>query len=125
MVSVTGANPDNETYNVTIQPGAGKWASLGIETGQDDSLPGANIARGSERFIVTEVDAELSGAGDKPASKLPFIFAASDVAPLSPAFPPWLPSMAIPRPVGAWLAARGARLDADVAIRATGDHRSR
>ena len=83
MVSVTGANPDNETYNVTIQPGAGKWASLGIETGQDDSLPGANIARGSERFIVTEVDAELSGAGDKPASKLPFIFAASDVPPVA------------------------------------------
>ena len=61
MISVGGPNPDNETYNVTIQPGAGKWASLGIETGQDDSLPGANIARGSERFIVTEVDAEMGG----------------------------------------------------------------
>ena len=83
MVSVTGDNPDNETYNVTLQPGAGKWASIGIETGQDDSLPGANIARGSERFIVTEVDAELYGAGQKSASKLPFLFAASDVPPIA------------------------------------------
>ena len=77
MISVGGVNPDNETYNVTIQPGAGKWASLGIETGQDDSLAGANIARGSERFVVTEVDAESGGA------KLPFSFAFSDVAPVA------------------------------------------
>jgi Protein of unknown function (DUF1553)/Protein of unknown function (DUF1549)/Planctomycete cytochrome C len=77
MVSVGGANPDNETYNVTIQPGAGKWASLGIETGQDDSLAGANIARGSERFVVTEVDAEMGG------TKMPFSFAFSDVAPVT------------------------------------------
>ncbi len=77
MISVDGANPDNETYNVTVQPGAGKWASLGIETGQDDSLAGANIARGSERFVVTEVDAEMGGA------KVPFSFAFSDVAPVA------------------------------------------
>jgi len=77
MISVDGANPDNETYDVTIQPGAGKWSNLGIETGQDDSLPGANIARGSERFIVTEVDAEMG------ADKLPFSFAFSDVAPVA------------------------------------------
>ena len=77
MISVGGPNPDNETYSVSIQPGAGKWASLGIETGQDDSLAGANIARGSERFVVTEVDAESGGA------KLPFSFAFSDVAPVA------------------------------------------
>jgi hypothetical protein len=77
MISVDGPNPDNETYNVTIQPGAGKWASLGIETGQDDSLPGANISRGSERFVVTEVNAELAG------TKLPFSFAYSDVTPVA------------------------------------------
>lgn len=79
MISVTGANPDNETYNVILRPGAGTWASLGIETGQDDSLPGASIARGSDRFVVTEIDAELEGAGRKGASKLPFLFASSDV----------------------------------------------
>ena len=50
MISVDGPNPDNETYDVTIQPGAGKWASLGIETGQDDSLPGANIFQGVRTF---------------------------------------------------------------------------
>ncbi len=77
MISVDGPNPDNETYNVTIQPGAGKWSSIGVETGQDDSLPGANIARGSERFVVTEVDAEMNGA------KLPFSFAMSDVGPVA------------------------------------------
>ena len=77
MIKVTGANPDNETYSVTIQPGAGKWASLGIETGTDESLPGANIARGSERFIVTEVDAELDG------KNLPFLFACSNVTPVA------------------------------------------
>ena len=77
MISVNGPNPDNETYNVTVRPGAGKWASLGIETGTDESLLGANLARGSERFIVTEVDAEMAGA------KLPFLFAYSNVAPIS------------------------------------------
>ena len=77
MISVDGPNPDNETYSVTIQPGAGKWAGLGIETGQDDSLPGANISRGSERFIVTEVDADMGG------KKLPFSFAFSDVTPVA------------------------------------------
>ncbi len=84
MISVDGPNPDNETYTVTIQPGAGKWAGLGIETGQDDSLAGANIARGSERFIVTEVDAESAG------KQLPFSFTFSDVAPI-----PGFPAMAV------------------------------
>jgi hypothetical protein len=93
MIKVGGANPDNETYNVTIQPGAGKWASLGIETGTDESLPGANLARGAERFIVTEVDAELSG------TKLPFL--------PSPVFPPWRRLTTIRRPAGALSAARG------------------
>ncbi|MGD0500504.1 MAG: PSD1 and planctomycete cytochrome C domain-containing protein [Bryobacteraceae bacterium] len=83
MISVTGANPDNETYSVTLQPGAGKWASIGIETGQDDSLPGANIARGSERFIVTEVDAELRDPVRKTSTKLPFLLAASDAPPVA------------------------------------------
>jgi hypothetical protein len=77
MISVDGANPDNETYNVTVEPGAGKWMSLALETGQDDSLPGANIARGSEHFTVTEVNAEMDGA------PLPFRFAVSDVAPVA------------------------------------------
>ena len=77
MIGVDGPNPDNETYNVTLQPGAGRWASLGIETGQDDSLPGANISRGAERFVVTEVNAELGG------NTIPFAFAYSDVAPVA------------------------------------------
>jgi hypothetical protein len=74
MISVGGPNPDNETYSVTLEPGAGRWISLALETGQDDSLPGANIARGSDHFTVTEVNAEMEGA------PLPFRFAFSDTA---------------------------------------------
>jgi len=61
LVVASGANPDNETYTVTFRPGAGRWTALGIEVVQDDSLPANRQSRGADRFVLTEVEAELSG----------------------------------------------------------------
>jgi hypothetical protein len=61
LIVASGANPDNETYTVTFQPAAGTWTALGIEVVQDESLPGIRLARGSDRFVLTEVDAEAGG----------------------------------------------------------------
>ena len=59
LIVASGPNPDNETYTVTLKPGAGDWAMLGIEVVQDESLPGLRVARGADRLILTEVDARL------------------------------------------------------------------
>ncbi len=59
LVVASGANPDNATYTVTVKPGAGEWTALGIEAVQDESLPAARLARGADRFVLTEVEAEL------------------------------------------------------------------
>ncbi len=61
LVVASGANPDNETYTVTFKPGAGQWTSLGIEVVQDESLPANRLSRGADRFVLTEVEAELTG----------------------------------------------------------------
>jgi hypothetical protein len=63
LVVASGANPDNATYTVSFNPGAGEWTALGIEVVQDESLPADRVARGADRFVLTEVDAEL-GHGD-------------------------------------------------------------
>jgi len=60
LVVASGANPDNETYTVTFKPGVGEWTALGIEVVQDESLPANRLARGADRFVLTEVEAELS-----------------------------------------------------------------
>ncbi len=59
LIVSSGANPDNETYTVTFKPGAGEWTALGIEVVQDESLPANRLARGADRFALTEVEAEL------------------------------------------------------------------
>jgi hypothetical protein len=59
LVVAGGPNPDNETYTVTLQPGAGDWIMLGIEIVQDESLPGLRVARGADRLVLTEVDARV------------------------------------------------------------------
>ena len=74
IVVASGANPDNETYTVTIRPDAGAWTSLGLEVVQDDSLPSNGIARGGDRLVVTEVEAFI---GNK---KLAFSLATSNVS---------------------------------------------
>src|SRR5882724_11010739 len=63
LIMVNGPNPDNETYSVTVKPGVGVWTSLGIEVNTDSSLPGGDIARGSDRFVISEVDAAYSANG--------------------------------------------------------------
>jgi hypothetical protein len=55
LIVASGPNPDNETYTVTLKPGAGTWYSIGLEVNSDDRLPGARLARGSDRLVVTEV----------------------------------------------------------------------
>jgi hypothetical protein len=65
IVIASGPNPDNETYTLTLRPGAGTWYSLGLEVISDDRLPGARLARGSDRLVVSEV--ELSRAGQSVA----------------------------------------------------------
>jgi hypothetical protein len=75
LIVVDGENPDNSTYTVSLRPGAGEWTGLGIEVAQDESLPANRIARGADRFVVTEVEAEVEGSG-----KLGFALATSDGA---------------------------------------------
>ncbi len=60
LVIAGGANPDNATYTIAFKPGAGEWTALGIEVVQDESLPAARLARGADRFVLTEVEAELA-----------------------------------------------------------------
>jgi hypothetical protein len=61
VVIASGPNPDNETYTVSFKPGEGTWTELGVHIVQEDSLPGERLARGADRVIVTEVDAEMAG----------------------------------------------------------------
>jgi cytochrome c553 len=81
MVVVSGPNPDNETYTVTLKPGPGVWASAAIEVDSDLSLPGANVSRGSDRFVVTEVDAQVSPDGHEALKPAPFVLAYSATTP--------------------------------------------
>jgi hypothetical protein len=83
VVIASGPNPDNETYTVSFKPGEGTWTALGVHIVQEDSLPGERLARGADRVIVTEVDAEIAGR------KLPFVLATQsnkmDISPDVPA----------------------------------------
>ncbi len=81
LIIVSGPNPDNETYTVTLKPGAGVWTSLGLEVDSGPGLPGADISRGSDRFVITEVEAALSPDGRHAAKKTPFVLAYSTVPP--------------------------------------------
>ena len=76
LVVASGPNPDNETYTVTFKPGEGTWTALGIDVFQDESLPGTRFARGADRFVLTEVEAEISDPGGA-SRKLPFVLATS------------------------------------------------
>ncbi len=74
LMVVGGPNPDNETYTVVAKPGAGTWTAIAIEAQADESLPGASLGRGSDRFQLSEVEAEIDG---KP---LKLIWAAANTA---------------------------------------------
>lgn len=64
LVVVSGPNPDNETYTIQFKPGAGDWTALGIQAVQDESLPADRFARGSDRFVLTEVEMEIGRVGE-------------------------------------------------------------
>jgi len=81
LIVASGPNPDNETYSITLKPGPGTWTSVGLEVDSDASLPGANIARGSDRFVVTEVNADYSADGRQPPKTAPFSLAYSTTKP--------------------------------------------
>ena len=61
VIIASGPNPDNETYTVTLQPGAGKWKQLGLEVVMDENLPGLRVARGADRLVITELEVEAGG----------------------------------------------------------------
>lgn len=61
LIVAGGKIPDNDVYTVEIRPGAGKWTALGVDIHQDESLPGARLARGADRFVLSEVEADLNG----------------------------------------------------------------
>ncbi len=90
-------NPDNETYTVTFKPGAGRWTALGLEVVQDESLPGMRLARGADRLVVTEVEAEMS------AGSCPSCWPRRRITgqPIRRSIRRWRPSTAIRRPAGA------------------------
>jgi hypothetical protein len=75
LVVASGENPETETYTITLAPGAGKWAQLGVQAVQDESLPGLGVARGADRLMISEVEAELLPSG----KKLRFVTAASSI----------------------------------------------
>ena len=75
LIVVSGPNPDNETYVVQLKPGAGTWTALGIDVQQDESLPGNRVSRGADRFVVTEVEADVVEGGQ--ARKVNFVLANS------------------------------------------------
>jgi hypothetical protein len=68
LVVASGPNPENETYTITLRPGPGTWTALGLEVVRDESLPGLQMARGADRFVLTEVEAGV-----------PFVLATSDL----------------------------------------------
>jgi hypothetical protein len=87
VVVASGPNTDNETYVVTFTPGPGLWTALGIDVSQDESLPGNRVSRGADRFVLTEVEAEVT-SGTAPPQKLSFVLATSRSFGETPENPP-------------------------------------
>ena len=59
LLVASGPNPDNSTYTVTLDAAPGPWTHLALEVQSDESLPGANMARGADRLVITEVTASV------------------------------------------------------------------
>src|SRR5258705_155280 len=82
LVIAGGPNPHTQTYTLTLQPGPGTWTALGIEFVQDEGWPGIRLARGADRVVLTEIEAE---AGQQ---KLTFASGASNLNQPAPEYPP-------------------------------------
>jgi len=96
LIIVSGPNPDNETYSVTLKPGAGVWTSAGIEVDTDASLPGGTLRAARIDSFISEVDAAYSRNGRGAARKhLSFSHIVRFRRPR--AFRPWRYSMTIPK----------------------------
>jgi hypothetical protein len=87
IVVASGLNPDNDTNTITFKPGQGSWTALGIDVFQDESLPGNRMARGADRFVLTEVEGEISAVG-APPQKLSFVLATTRGFGETPENPP-------------------------------------
>ena len=130
LVVASGTNPDRETYAVTLKPDAGTWNQLGIDVVQDESLPGARYARGADRFLLSEIEAELVDPG-VPARTLALTMATVNDAPPSspssnvdPSMPPLAAIDGDPRDGVGHPLWRGAQSVSRGAVRGTGeDHR--
>jgi len=92
LVVASGPNPDNETYVVTVEPGAGSWGEIGLDVVQDDSLPGARYARGADRFLLSEMEVQIVDEG-APARKLNLTAATVNDAPADVDYTTTDPSM--------------------------------
>ncbi len=85
IVIASGANPDNETYTITIKPGAGQWTALGLQLMRDLDLPGNHVARGAEKFVLTEIEATLTT--NTSSQPLKFVLVTPDAAAQAPQHP--------------------------------------
>jgi len=84
LVIASGPNPDTEIYTVTFRPGAGIWKQLEIQIVQDESLPGIRVARGADRLVISEVEAEAAGRKVRFSSAV----ANTNTSNAPPEFPP-------------------------------------
>ncbi len=86
-VLATGANPEQDVYELTFKPGAGQLAALRLETLPHTSLPKEGASRAEDgKFQLSEFQAELITPGadedGKPPEpkKLKFALAIADAA---------------------------------------------
>jgi hypothetical protein len=84
LVVAGGANPDRETYVVTLKPGPGTWNQVGLDVVQDESLPGARYARGADRFLLSEIDVQIVEAGVPPRTLTLSMATVNDAPPSVP-----------------------------------------
>ncbi|KAB2644411.1 MAG: DUF1553 domain-containing protein [Verrucomicrobia bacterium] len=78
LILAGGKNPDNETYTITFQPGAGAWRGLRLHIFTDEQYAGNRVARGGTGFIVTEAEV-LAGNTESPSAvKLAHVVTSSE-----------------------------------------------
>jgi len=109
LIIASGPNPDTETYTVRLKPGKGEWTALGIDIHQEESLPGNRMGRGSDRFVLSEVEVELGG------ERLPLTRATTTGFGEPPGFPAMAAIDGNPRT--GWAVAFGEHRNAFLALR--------